>query len=58
MNTLEKWNKGVDLNTIGGDLILAGVKYILPNLFSFPFNKPIVVVADKAKQVVRTEYLR
>ena len=47
MTDLEKWWSGVNINSVGGDLILSGIKYILPNLFSFPFNKPIVVTADK-----------
>ena len=48
----------MDLNHSGGDIILSGVKYLLPNLLSFPFNKPVVVHADSRKQIIRCEFLR
>lgn len=37
----------MDLNHSGGDIILSGVKYLLPNIFSYPFNKPVIDKADK-----------
>lgn len=54
----QRWDRGIDINYIGGDVLLSSVCYILPNIPSFPFNKPIVVTADKPPQVVRCEYLR
>ena len=58
MSIKEIWDKGLDLNHSGGDIILSGVKYLLPNIFSYPFNKPVVDKADKYNQVVRCEFIR
>lgn len=43
----QKWNLGLNNNDTGGDIILSGVKYLLPNIFSYPMNKPIIVKANR-----------
>jgi len=38
MSKRQKYNLGCDVNDRGGDIILAGIPYLIQNGFSYPFN--------------------
>ena len=47
MTPKERWDEGLNTSYTGGNIILSGVKYLLPRIFSYPMNKPIIVKANK-----------
>ena len=58
MTPKERWDEGLNTSYTGGNIILSGVKYLLPRIFSYPMNKPIIVKANKKHQLVRCEYIK
>jgi len=46
---LQRFLEGLDVNQVGGNIIIAGVRNTVPNVYQYAFNKAIVVGANKYK---------
>lgn len=57
MSRKEKYDLGLDISEVGGDIILAGIPYLLQNEFSYPNNMPIVAKSTLKGQQIRVDYL-